>query len=91
VLCKNSNEHTIQSFNSEVFVAESGLIAEHFSRGFRHANFLIIKEANKPLPDYTNAGRSALTDGPAFAAGVNSNRRARLARLDRAMLRLDLI
>jgi hypothetical protein len=32
VLCKNSNERTLQSFNGEAFVAKSGLIAEHFSR-----------------------------------------------------------
>jgi hypothetical protein len=47
VLCKNSNERTLQSFGSEAFVAELRLIAEHFSRGFRRANFLIIKEAEK--------------------------------------------
>jgi hypothetical protein len=47
VLCKNSNERTLQSFGREAFVAELRLIAEHFSHDFRRANFLIIKEAEK--------------------------------------------
>jgi hypothetical protein len=44
VLCKNSNERTLQSFSSEAFFAELRLIAEHFSRASGRADFLITKE-----------------------------------------------
>jgi hypothetical protein len=70
VLCKNSNERTLQSFKHEAFVAGSGLIAEHFSRRQCGANFLIIKEAKKSLPHHTSASPPGSSDRLALAAGV---------------------
>jgi hypothetical protein len=72
VLCKNSNERTPQSVNREAFVAELGLIAEHFSRTCRRADFLIIKEAKRTRPRHANAGRSVFADQTRAAAGANS-------------------
>jgi hypothetical protein len=48
VLCKNSNEFTLQSFNGDAFVAESGVIAEHFSSLRGCDDFLIIKSLEAP-------------------------------------------